>query len=114
MATATKNAPAPKPAEKSSLEYLQQALDDLDKARRQAQNEVRAGIDSAVERIRDARKDLMTRAHDEVDDLQGRLDRATEDARQDIILTAIRAQRTPESLTALQAEIRGRKRQLVA
>jgi len=114
MATATKKAPAPKPAEKSSLDYLQQALEDLDSAREQAQHEARASIDSAVDRIRDVRKDLATRAHDEADDLQSRLDRASEEVRRDLGRTAIRAQRTPEALTAMQAEIRDRKRKLSA
>ena len=73
MTAATKRAPAPKPAQKSSLEYLQHALDDLARAREQAQQEARAGIDSAVERIRGVRKDLGARAHDEAEELQTRL-----------------------------------------
>jgi hypothetical protein len=114
MATATKTQPATKPAEKTSLDYLQQALDDLDNARLQAQQEVRSSIDSAVERIREARKELTTRAHGEADDLQARLDRATDEVRLELGRTAIRAQRTPEALTAMQAEIRDRKRKLIA
>jgi hypothetical protein len=112
MATPTKKAPAPKPAEKSSLDYLQQALDDLDSAREQAQHEVGASIDAAVDRIRDARNDLTTRAHDEAGDLQSRLEHASEEVRREIGRTAIRAQRTPDALTAMQAEIRDRKRKL--
>jgi uncharacterized FlaG/YvyC family protein len=62
MATATKKAPAKKagtahtragtrkPVEKSSLEYLQHAIDDLKKAREQAQHDVRSNIDSAIDR----------------------------------------------------------------
>jgi hypothetical protein len=114
MATATKKAPAPKPAEKSSLDSLQQALDDLDSAREQAQHEVRASIDAAVDRIRDARNDLTTRAHHEAGDLQSRLEHASEEVRREIGRTAIRAQRTPDALTAMQAEIRDRKRKLNA
>jgi hypothetical protein len=48
MTAATTKAPARKPAEKGSLDYLQQALDDLAHARGQAQQEARAGIDSAA------------------------------------------------------------------
>ena len=70
MTAATKKAPAAKPAEKSSLDYLQHALDDLAHAREQAQQDARGGIDSAVERIRGVRKDLGARAHDEADELQ--------------------------------------------
>ena len=66
MATATKKAPAKKavtarkrvatrkPVEKSTLDYLQHAIDDLKKAREQAQHEVRSNIDSAIDRIRKA------------------------------------------------------------
>jgi hypothetical protein len=124
MTAATKNAPVPKPgvakkaparkpAEKSSLEYLQHALDDLARAREQAQQEARAGIDSAVERIRDVRKDLTTRAHDEADELQTRLEHASEEALREFGRAAIRAQRTPEELAQMQAEIRARKRKLL-
>lgn len=114
MATATKRAPAPKPPEQSSLDYLQQALDDLDHARLQAQHEVQAGIDSAVDRIREARKDLTARAQHEADDLQARLEQATDEVRLDVGRAAIRAQRTPEALTVMQTEIRNRKRRLTA
>ena len=109
MTAATKRAPAPK----SALEYLQQALEDLARAREQAQQDVRAGIDSAVERIRGARKNLGARAHDEAGDLQTRLEHASDDALKEFGRAAIRAQRTPEALTEMQAEIRGRKRKLL-
>ena len=114
MTAATKKAPAPKPAEKSSQEYLQHALDDLAHAREQAQQDVKAGIDSAVERIRTVRKDLGARAHDEADELQTRLEHASDEALKEFGRAAVRAQRTPEALTELQAEIRGRKRKLIA
>ncbi len=112
MTAATKKVPAPKPAEKSSLDYLQHALDDLAHARAQAQQDARTGIDSAVERIRDVRTDLTLRAHHEADELQARLEHVSEDARREFGRVAIRAQRTPEALTAMQAEIRDRKRKL--
>ena len=113
MTAATKKAPAPKPAKKSSLDYLQAALEDLARAREQAQQEARAGIDSAVERIRGVRKDLGARAHDEADELQTRLEHASDDALMEFGRAAIRAQRTPEALTEMQAEIRDRKRKLL-
>jgi hypothetical protein len=109
----TKKAPDRKPAEKSSLDYLQHALDDLAHAREQAQQQARAGIDSAVERIREVRKDLGTRAQGEADELQARLERASEDALREFGRAAIRAQRTPEALAEMQAEIRDRKRKLI-
>jgi hypothetical protein len=113
MTVATKKAPAPKPAEKSSLDYLQHALDDLAHAREQAQVEARGGIDSAVERIREVRKDLGARARDEVEDLQSRLEHASDEALREFGRAAVLAQRSPEALTEMQAEIRARKRMLL-
>ena len=113
MTTAAKKAPARKPAEKSSLEYLQHALDDLAHAREQAQVEVRGGIDSAVERIQKVRKDLGARARDEADDMQARLEHASDDALREFGHAAVLAQRSPEALTGMQAEIRARKRMML-
>jgi hypothetical protein len=70
MATATKKAPAKKsgtvrrragthkPVEKSALEYLQDAIDDLNKAREGAQHDMRSNVDSAIDRIRTALTEL--------------------------------------------------------
>ena len=113
MTVATKKAPARKPAEKSSLDYLQHALDDLAHAREQAQLEARGGIDAAVERIQKVRKDLGARARDEAEDMQSRLEHASDDALREFGHAAIRAQRTPEALTEMQTEIRARKRTLL-
>jgi hypothetical protein len=113
MTTATKQAPARKPVEKSSVDYLQQALEDLALARGRAQHEVRAGIDAAAERIREAREQLRARAQEQADDLQARLDHASDDALREFGRAAIRAQRTPEALTEMQTEIRARKRMLL-
>ena len=113
MTAATKKAPALRPAQKSTLEYLQHALEDLARARGQAQQDARAGIDAAVERIRGVRKDLGARAHDEADELQTRLEHASDDALMEFGRAAIRAQRTPEALTEMQTELRARKRKLL-
>jgi hypothetical protein len=113
MAVATKKAPAPKPAEKSTLGYLQDALDDLAHAREHARQDVGAWIDSAAERVREARTELGARAHDEADGMQARLDHASDEALREFGRTAVRAQRTPEALTELQTEIRARKRKLL-
>jgi hypothetical protein len=114
MTAATKKAPAPVPVDTGSLDYLQHALDDLAGARGQAQQEARAGIDSAVERIRDVRKDLGSRAQGEADELLARLEHVSEEVRREFGRAAIRAQRTPEALAQMQAEIRDRKRKLTA
>lgn len=112
MATAVKKPPAREPVKKGSGDHLLQAFENLDCAREQVQEEARSSIDSAMERIRDVKNDLTTRVRDEADELQARLDNAPEDLRREFGLTAVRAQRTPEALTAMQAEIRDRKRKL--
>jgi hypothetical protein len=113
MTVATKKAPARKPAEMSSLDYLEHALDDLGHAREHARQDVGAWIDSAADRIREARKDLGARVHDEADGMQDRLERASDDALREFGRAAVRAQRTPEALTEMQTEIRARKRKLL-
>ena len=113
MTAATKKAPARTPAEKSSLEYLQHALDDLAHAREQAQVEARGRIDAAVERIQKVRKDLGARARDEAEDMQTRLEHASDEALREFGHAAVVAQRSPEALTEMQAEIRARKRRLL-
>jgi chromosome segregation ATPase len=121
MAAATKKAkPAAKPARrpvakrkpKSSLDYLQQALDDLDKARVQAQKEARMNIDKAVERIRDAVTELRARTGEPTREFEERLEQATEDARRELGKLAVQAQRSPEALAELTAEIRRREQAL--
>jgi DNA anti-recombination protein RmuC len=112
MPTATK--PAPKPKSKSTLDYLQQALDDLDKARAQAQVEARTNIDAAAGRIRDAATELRTRASEPARELEERLEQVSEDARRELGKMVIQAQRSPEALTELAAEMRRRKRALSA
>ena len=112
MTAVTQKAPARKPAEKSSLDYLKHALDDLAHAREQAQQEARSGIDAAIERIQQVRKDLGARARDEADDLQIRLEHASDDALREFGRAAVLAQRSPEALTEMQAAIRARKRML--
>jgi acetyl-CoA carboxylase alpha subunit len=115
MATATKRvAPARRPAEKSTLDYLQRALDDLDHARGHAQQDARASIDNAVDRIRDAVKDIGSRAQDEAHEWQDRLEHVSAEARLELGRAAIRAQGTPEALTELAAEVRRRKQALSA
>jgi uncharacterized protein YicC (UPF0701 family) len=63
MATATKTPPAKKkkPAkqvEKGTLDYLELALENLNKAREHAQRDVRAQIDATVDRIRGTIRDV--------------------------------------------------------
>jgi hypothetical protein len=92
MATAIKTPERPahvpaKHAEPGALDYLQRALEDLNRAREHAQRDARSGIDDATERIR----------------------AASDEARLELGRAVIRAQRTPEALTELTREIRLRK-----
>ena len=66
-----------------------------------------------LERIQKVRKDLGARTRDEADDLQSRLEHASDDALREFGRAAVLAQRSPEALTEMQAEIRARKRMLL-
>jgi signal transduction histidine kinase len=96
----------------SSLEYIQQALEDLDKARGRATDELQETIDSAIKRLRQAAFDLRSRAEGETSQLEESLERASDDVRRELARRAIRAQRTPDALTELSAEIRKRRSQI--
>lgn len=100
---------AKKSTEKAPLDYLQDALEDLDKAREKASEEVSASIDSARERISDAREDLTDRGQDHVKDWREQLGGTADDALRELGRWAIRAQRSPEALTELSKEISKRK-----
>jgi hypothetical protein len=72
MATATRKAPAKKPAakkEKGTLDYLELALENLNQAREHAQKDARVQIESAMDRVRETIKDvtaeLRRRTHTE-------------------------------------------------
>ncbi len=116
MATATKTADRPararvraKAAEPGTLDFLQRALEDLNRAREHAQHDAQSGIDDATERIRAAADDVRKRLREEADELQRRLEHASEEARVELGLVAIRAQRSPEALSVLAREIRRAK-----
>jgi uncharacterized protein YicC (UPF0701 family) len=111
----SRKAPAPKThAETSSLEYVERALEDLDHARQQATREVRADIDGAADRLRQAVGDLRDGVQEQLSAFEQTLDRAGDDMRRELARRAIRAQRTPEALTELAREVRKRKAELAA
>ena len=103
-----------KATEKAPVDYLQDALHDLDKAREKATDEVAASIDSAKERITDARADLAERRDERLQDWREQLSGAADDALCEFGRWAIRAQRSPEALTELSKEIAKRKAQVSA
>ena len=116
MTTATKTQVKPahtsaraKVAEPGTLDFLQRALEDLNRAREHAQQDAQAGIDDATERIRAAVEDVRKRVKEEADELQTRLDHASDEVRLELGRAVIRAQRTPEALTELAREIRRAK-----
>lgn len=96
----------------SPVEYLQGALDELSKARERARGEIRESVDSAIERTRDAIKDAGSEAETQVADWRSSLEKASEDVRRELGVLAVRAQRSPEALRAMSAEIRKRKTEL--
>lgn len=103
--------PAP-PAPRTSVDYLEDALKDLGKAREKGGKEIRASIDAAMERVREAVKELGSRSQDQVGEWQRTLDAAADDALRELGRRTIHAQRSPEALTELSAEIRKRRGQL--
>ncbi len=109
MATATRTPTRSKASEPGTLDFLQRALEDLNRARGHAQLDAQSGIDDATERIRAAADEVRKRLRDEAEELQRRLEHASEDARVELGLVAIRAQRSPEALSVLAREIRRAK-----
>ena len=65
-----------------------------------------------MERVREAAKELGSRGQDQVGEWQKSLDAAADDALRELGRMTIRAQRSPEALTELSAEIRKRRGQL--
>lgn len=112
--TKSESAHATTSAKRDPIDYLQDALEDLDKAREKAGKEVSASIDSARERINGAREDLADRGQHQIKDWREQLGSATDDALRELGRWAIRAQRSSEALTELSKEIRQRKAEVDA
>lgn len=104
--------PIKKPATKTSFEYVQEALGDIDQARLSAQGEARAQLDHTTDRLHKLAGDMRTRAEDELHDLESSMDRAGEALRVEIGMRAIHAQTSVEALTKLSGELRKRKVEL--
>jgi uncharacterized FlaG/YvyC family protein len=99
-------------ARKSTMEHLQQASAEIDEARQEATGGVRRSLDSALERLHEVSGELRRRAQDQTAEWQDALDQASDKVRQEMARRAIRAQRTPEALKALSAEIHKREADL--
>ena len=113
-ATTTPEPAAPKQAHKSATDHLQDALEDLDKARQEAGDEASTRIDSARDRICEARSDLSERGEERLQDWRGQLGSAADDVLCELGRWAISAQRSPEALTELSKEITKRESALSA
>jgi len=98
-----------KSADKAPMDHLQDALEDLDKAREQATDEVSGKIDSARDRINEAREDMSGRGHDQLAEWREQLETAADGALEELGRWAIRAQRKPEALDELSKEITKRE-----
>ncbi len=98
----------------TTLDHLQHAATELDKARGQASHDVTSNIDAALTRIREAADDVRHRAQDQVTDWQETLEHAGADMRVDLGRRAVRAQSTPEALAELTGEIEKRQAELTA
>jgi hypothetical protein len=64
-----------------------------------------------MDRLKQGTSGLRSRAEDQTAQWEDTLERASEDALRELGRLAVRAQRTPEALTELSAEIRKRKAQ---
>jgi vacuolar-type H+-ATPase subunit H len=111
--------------EVSAAKHLEDAVDDLNEARQSAQEELRSRIDSAISRAREALDDLRSdteeraesvrsRAEEKAREWQSALEDATEDARRELGIRAVRAQRTEDALDAMADEIKGQKTEVKA
>jgi ElaB/YqjD/DUF883 family membrane-anchored ribosome-binding protein len=111
-ATKTARKPATATDARSPVDYLQDALDELTKARERAGDDIRSGIDAAIERTRDAMKEAGSGAQEQITDWRASLESASDEVRRELGVLAVRAQRSPEALRAMSAEIRKRKTEI--
>jgi len=81
MATAAKTTKADKKQADGAktLEYLQHAIQDLDRAREHADKELRSDLDTAMGRMREIVGDFRKRAEDDVAEWPETLEHTTED-----------------------------------
>jgi hypothetical protein len=96
----------------TTLDHLQHAATDLNKARGQASKDVASNIDAALTRIREAADGVRHRAQGEAGDWQEALELAGAEMRVDLGRRAVRAQSTPEALKELAGEIQRRQAEL--
>jgi uncharacterized protein YicC (UPF0701 family) len=107
----------------TAVDYLEHAVEDLNEARREAQEDMRNAIDAAISRTREALDEIKSGAEERADKLRARaeerarewqqaLEDTTEDARRELGIRAIRAQRDKDALDAMADEIKSKKKEL--
>ncbi len=99
-------------ADKAPVDHLQDALEDLDKAREKAGEEVSARIDFARERINEARDDLSDRGQEQLKDWREQVGSAADDVLRELGRWTIHAQRSPKALGELADEISKRRAEI--
>lgn len=110
-------------SDQTAADYLEHALDDLNQARQGAQAEMRAAIESAAERTREVlhglkgdatgrAEELRTRHKEQTWEWQRELEEASDEARLELGIEVVRAQRTSQALDAMAHEIKRRKKEL--
>jgi hypothetical protein len=112
VATDTARKPTKTRDDQGPIDYLQGALHDLTKARERARGDIRVGIESAIDHTRDAIKEAGAEAQDQIAEWERSLEKAGDDVRRELGVMAVRAQRSPEALRAMSAEIRKRKAEI--
>jgi uncharacterized protein YicC (UPF0701 family) len=109
--------------EQTAVDYLEHAVEDLKQAGQEAGGEVRSAIDSAITRTREALEDVRSgaeeraekiraRAEDRAAEWQQTLEDATEDARRELGIRAVRAQKSKDALDTMADEIKSQKKEL--
>ncbi len=91
---------------------VQKAIDDLRAAGEKATGEARAGIESAIARLRDASGGAGESLQDQLSNWRGTLESATEDVRKELGKLAVRAQSSLESVEELAKELEERRKSL--
>jgi len=100
-------------SETSSVsENLQKAMDDLRSAGEKATGEVRANIDDAVERLREASSEASSSASDQMASWRNALEDATEEVRVQFGKLAVRAQDSVDSIDEVAKELEERRKSL--
>ena len=104
-------------------DYLERALADVNRARQETAADAMSVIDSAVGRLREALARVQGGAEDRAEHLRGlaedraaewqrMLEDASDEARQELAIRTVHAQRSQEALKAISKEVKRQKKEL--